>query len=99
MHYALKLHRDIEKQLVRIPARQRERVIQTMRSLRGDPRPPGCIKLDENLYRVRDGQYRIIYAVFDEEVIIVVCKIARRTEATYRDIRNLLERARRELAK
>ncbi|PIU55066.1 MAG: hypothetical protein COS88_05640 [Chloroflexi bacterium CG07_land_8_20_14_0_80_51_10] len=97
MPYDLKLHRDVEKQLARIPAKQRGRVVQTMRSLRENPRPRGCVKLDDNLYRVRDGQYRIIYAVFDDEVVVFVCKVARRTEATYRDIQRLLERARREI--
>lgn len=99
MSYALKLHRDVEKQLAKIPAKQRERLIQTMRSFRDDPRPPGCIKLDENLYRVREGQYRIIYAIFDDEVVVIVCKVAKRTEATYRDIKKLLERALREVEK
>ena len=99
MHYALKLHRDVEKQLTRIPAKQRERLIQTMRSFRNDPRPPGCIELEDNLYRVREGQYRIIYAIFDDEVVIVICRVARRTEAIYRDIKRLLERASREIPK
>ncbi|MBM3132505.1 MAG: type II toxin-antitoxin system RelE/ParE family toxin [Chloroflexi bacterium] len=99
MQYALKLHRDIEKQLARIPSKQRERLIHTMRSLREDPRPQGCVKLDDALYRVREGQYRVIYAVFDDEVIVVVCKVARRTEATCRDVQELLQRARRELQK
>ena len=98
MHYALKLHRDVEKQLARIPKKQRERLIGTMRSFRNEPRPPGCIKLEENLYRVREGQYRIIYAIFDDEIIVVICKVARRTEATYRDIKRLLERASREIS-
>jgi mRNA interferase RelE/StbE len=99
MQYALKLHRDVERQLARIPRKQRERLIQTMRSFSDNPRPSGCIKLDENLYRVREGQYRIIYAVFDDEVFIIVCKVARRTEATYHDLKRLLERASRELEK
>ena len=99
MQYALKLHRDVEKQLARIPTKQRERLIQTMRSFREDPRPKGCIKLDDNLYRVKDGQYQIIYAIFDDEVVVIICKVARRTEATYRDLRKLLERALREIEK
>jgi mRNA interferase RelE/StbE len=97
MAYTLKLHRDVEKQLARIQKNHRERLVETMRSLRDDPRPVGCLKLDNNLYRVREGQYRVIYGVFDEEVVVVVCKVARRTEATYRDIQTLLNRALREL--
>lgn len=99
MKYTLKLHRDVEKQLSRIPAKQRERVVETMRSLRNDPRPSGCIKLDDVLYRLREGQYRIVYAVFDDEVVVFICKVARRTETTYRDLRKLLDRALKEIKK
>ena len=99
MKYALKLHREVEKQLARIPAKQRERVIETMRSLRNDPRPSGCIKLSDVLYRVREGQYRIIYAIFDDEVVVFICKVARRTETTYCNLQKLLDRAIREIEK
>lgn len=97
MAYTLKLHRDVEKQLARIQKNHRERLVETMRSLRDNPRPVGCLKLDRNLYRVREGQYRVTYGVFAEEVVVVVCKVARRTEATYRDIQTLLNRALREI--
>lgn len=93
MAYTLKIHRDVEKQLQRIPKKQRERLVTTMRALRNDPRPAGCLKLDDTLYRVRKGQYRIIYAVFDEDVIVVVCKVARRAEDTYRKLKTFLDRA------
>lgn len=93
MAYTLKVHPNVEKQLERIPKKQRERLVETMRSLREDPRPPGCVKLDDLLFRIRQGQYRVIYAVFDEEVVVVVCKVARRAEDTYRDLEVLLDRA------
>ena len=99
MTYGLKLHRDVEKQLQRIPKNQRERLVATMRSLRENPRPQGAVKLMDLLYRVRNGQYRIVYAVFDEQAVIIVTKVARRTEATYRNLTKLLERAERLLGK
>ena len=99
MKYTLKLHRDVEKQLSRIPTKQRERVIEAMRSLRNNPRPSGCLKLSDVLYRTREGQYRIIYAIFDKEVVVFICKVARRTETTYRDLQKLLDRAIREIEK
>jgi mRNA interferase RelE/StbE len=95
MAYALKIHRNVEKQLQRVPKKQRERLVATMRSLREDPRPAGCIPLDDVLYRLRQGQYRLIYAVFDADVVVVVCKVARRAEDTYRDLETLLDRAER----
>lgn len=97
MGHRLKLHRDIEKQLQRIPKNQQARLVATMRALGDQPRPHGCVKLEDQLYRVRQGEYRIIYAVFDEPPVVVVCKIARRTEATYRDLARLLERVERML--
>lgn len=99
MAYTLKLHRDVKKQLNRIPTKQRERLVETMRSLRDEPRPHGCQHLQDELFRIRDGEYRIIYAVFDDEVIVVVCKVTRRTGKTYRDLEGLLDKALRELLK
>jgi mRNA interferase RelE/StbE len=93
MAYTLKIHRNAEKQLQRIQKKQRERLVTTMRSLREDPRPVGCVKLDNVLYRIRQGQYRVIYAVFDDDVVVVVCKVARRAEDTYRGLETLLNRA------
>lgn len=91
--HALKLHRNAEKQLQRIPKKHQERVINTMRSLREDPRPPGCTKLDDVLYRVRQGQYRIIYAVFYNHVVVVICKVVRKPEDIYKNLPTLLARA------
>lgn len=97
MPYTLKLHWDVEKQLERIPKKQRERLVEAMSSLRDEPRPPGCVKLDEDLYRVRKGQYRIIYAIFDNQVVVFICKVARRTEATYRNLKSPIDRANKEV--
>jgi len=97
MAYTLKIHRNVEKQLQRAPKNQRERLVATMRSLREDPRPAGCFQLDDVLYRLRQGPYRIIYAVFDDDVVVVVCKVAKRAEDTYRDLETLLDRAGRAL--
>jgi mRNA interferase RelE/StbE len=99
MTYTLKVHRDIERQLRRIPKKHRERLVRTMRSLRADPRPAGSVKLDDQLYRIRQGQYRVIYAIFDKDVVVVICKVARRAEDTYRNLKNLLDRAESVLGK
>lgn len=99
MPYELKLHRDVEKQLRRIPKKQQERLVETMRSLCTDPRPHGCEHLHDKLFRIRVGEYRIIYGVFDDEVVIVICKVGRRTEKTYRNLEVLLDKALRELLK
>lgn len=70
-----------------------------MRSFREEPRPNACEHLQDELYRKRVGTYRIIYAVFDEEVVIVVCKVTRRSEKTYRNLEKLLSKAITQLRK
>ena len=97
MTYGLKFHRDVEKQLRRIPKKQKARLASAMRELRDEPRPSGNIKLDDRLYRIRVGQYRVIYAVFDDEVVVIVVKVVRRTEKTYRDLKALLDRSEKEM--
>ena len=91
--YKLKIHRNVESQLRRIPKKHRERVVDAIRSLRDNPRPTGCVKLEDILYRVRKGQYRIIYAIFDGEIVVVICKVARRAEDTYKNLSALVARA------
>jgi mRNA interferase RelE/StbE len=93
--YRLLLHPNIEKQLGRIPAAQAKRLADAMRSLRKAPRPVQCKHLLQELYRIREGEYRIVYAVFDEEHIVYIGKVTRRSEKIYRDLTALLAAARK----
>ena len=95
--YRLLFHPNIEKQLSRIPRLYAERLAQTIRKLRDDPRPNQVKHLDQELYRLREGEYRILYAVFDSEQVVYVGKVERRSERSYRDIARLLARARQAL--
>jgi mRNA interferase RelE/StbE len=90
----LLFHPDVEKQLSRIPRKFAERSAQAIRGLKDDPRPAQSKHLDQEMYRLREGDYRIVYAVFDREQILFVGKVERRSEKTYRDIARLLARAR-----
>jgi mRNA interferase RelE/StbE len=58
------------------------RLTQCMRDLSENPRPPGCVKLagPDPLYRIRSGDYRIIYQIRDSELLIVVVAIGHRRE-------------------
>jgi mRNA interferase RelE/StbE len=52
-----------------------------------EPRPPGAIKLaDTAFWRVRIGDHRIVYLIDDTAGVVVVLKVARRSESTYRRI-------------
>ena len=58
------------------------RLVAAMRGLASLPRPPGCDKLTgpEDLYRIRVGDYRIVYQVRDEVLLVLVVKIGHRRE-------------------
>ena len=58
------------------------RLVEAMRSLAADPRPPGYDKLagPEEFCRVRVGDYRIIYQVQDDALLVLVVKIGHRRE-------------------
>ncbi|MCH7520989.1 MAG: type II toxin-antitoxin system RelE/ParE family toxin [Candidatus Marinimicrobia bacterium] len=59
----------------------RRRVVQRILALAEDPRPKGCDKLTrQERYRVRQGPYRIIYAVDDTQQTILIVKVGHRKE-------------------
>jgi mRNA interferase RelE/StbE len=62
-----------------------------VQALADDPRPPDIVQLEQNVYRLRVGDYRVIYRVLDEERIILIGRIVRRSESTYRNLRRLFE--------
>ncbi|MHB8793110.1 MAG: type II toxin-antitoxin system RelE family toxin [Thermoleophilia bacterium] len=80
--YKLSFKRSVAKDLRTIPGKDLNRILKRIRSLASDPRPPGCEKLSgAERYRIRQGVYRIIYSVSDEEIYVVVVKVAHRKEA------------------
>jgi mRNA-degrading endonuclease RelE of RelBE toxin-antitoxin system len=54
-----------------------------------EPRPQGVKKLKGAIHRVRAGDWRIIYAVFDKDELIIVGKVARRSKRTYDKLEEL----------
>jgi mRNA interferase RelE/StbE len=70
------------KEIESIPQKDRSRVVYRIQGLAGSPRPHGCEKLSgQEKYRVRQWKYRILYQIFDDEVIVSVVKVAHRREA------------------
>jgi mRNA interferase RelE/StbE len=62
-----------------------ERIDKAIDSLAKNPRPPGCKKLPsskfDNLYRIREGDWRILYAVHGEQVLVIILDVRRRNQA------------------
>jgi mRNA interferase RelE/StbE len=79
--YSLVIKKSAERELRTIPKPDLRRVTERMRGLAQDPRPTGSEKLSgHDRYRVRQGDYRIIYAVDDETRTVQVVKIGHRRE-------------------
>ena len=79
--YKLLIKPSAVKELEAIPGEDRRRIIRRIESLVADPRPPSCEKLSgEDKYRVRQGDYRIVYFVSDESREVTVFKIGHRRE-------------------
>ncbi|HET9491510.1 MAG TPA: type II toxin-antitoxin system RelE/ParE family toxin [Methylomirabilota bacterium] len=69
------------KELEGLPTKERKRVVTRMRALSTQPRPPGCEKLTgHDLFRVRQGRYRILYEVQDQDLVVTVFKIGHRRD-------------------
>jgi mRNA interferase RelE/StbE len=66
-----------------------ERGTVKLRALANAPRPQGCEKLYDAIYRVRVGDFRIIYLIDEGNKRIEVGGIRRRTERTYRGLKEL----------
>ena len=83
--YSVVLKRSAEAELRAIPPPDLRRVTDRVQRLAADARPQGSEKLSgQDRHRVRQGDYRIVYEVDDEEKIVTVVKIGHRREV-YRD--------------
>ena len=79
--YSLEIKRSAAKELAQLPAKDRGRVIGRIQALADDPRPSGAEKLSgQERYRVRQGDYRILYEIKDDILRIMVVKIGHRRD-------------------
>ena len=79
----------VQQELDRLQEIDYERVVVKLRVLATAPRPQGCEKLYDTIYRVRVGDFRIIYLIDEENKRIEVGGIRRRTERTCKGIEEL----------
>jgi mRNA interferase RelE/StbE len=79
MTYALTILRRAQKELAALPRKNYELVRDAIRALGEAPRPSGCRKLvGRDGWRVRVGDYRVIYEIDDEERIVTVLHVGHR---------------------
>jgi len=79
--YRILFKRSAAGELEKIPRKDLARVIAKIRALEANPRPEGCRKLSiRERYRIRQGDYRIVYEISDEEKEVYVYKIGHRSD-------------------
>jgi mRNA interferase RelE/StbE len=79
----------VQRELDALQGSDYRRVLGALETLGDEPRPPGCEKLYDAVYRVRVGRWRIIYLVDQANRRVEVGGIRRRTERTYRGVDDL----------
>jgi mRNA interferase RelE/StbE len=87
--YRVELSSRAQHELKELPGKEFDHVVAALRGLRNNPRPLGVKKLRGPIHRIRVGDWRIIYAVFDKDGLVIVGKIARRSEKTYNKLDRL----------
>ena len=80
--YRIEIRRSAAKEIRAIGRKaDRQRVVERIGALADDPRPPGCTKLSgREAYRVRQGAYRILYAIADDVLVVEVVKVGHRRD-------------------
>lgn len=86
MPYLVIISKSVQKQINQLPAPIQSRVQEKLLLLKSEPRPSGVIKLKgyEHQYRLRVGDYRIRYEIFDEELKVEVLQCRHRRDV-YKD--------------
>lgn len=79
--YSIQVKQSAEKELGKIPKKELLKILEKIESLSNDPHPTGSIKLsNQDKYRVRVGNYRILYRVEDNTLTVFVVKIGHRKD-------------------
>ena len=81
MKYKLFIEKVALKELSRIPSKEKSRIIASIINLTENPRPPGVKKLTgREAWRIRVGNYRIIYEIQDDKLVVLIVHIGHRKD-------------------
>ena len=80
--YRAEIARRALKSLALLPRNEQQRIKAVIDLLSGEPRPPRCVSLvgEANVYRVRVGDYRVVYEVHDDRLLVQVVRVGHRRD-------------------
>jgi len=86
MSYRLEVKESGQRELAELPTRIQRRIVRALEKLAEDPRPSGVHKIrgTEDAYRIRVGDYRVIYEVREKQLVVYVIRMRHRKDA-YRE--------------
>ncbi len=85
MGYSIGLKSEVKKYLLTLDKTLRRRISESINGLSDNPRPSGCKKLKTiDAYRIRVGDYRVVYEIHDDVLVVLVIRVGHRREV-YRD--------------
>jgi len=81
--YSISFARSARKELESLNAAQVQRIFPKIEALAKEPRPKGCRKLsgEKNLWRIRVGDYRVIYTIYDDKKVVDIITVRHRSAA------------------
>jgi len=80
--YQVQIHNRAKREIKKLPRDTLQSIMQTIQNLAAEPRPHGVVKLthNDNLYRIRIANYRVIYQISDLECIVLVVGVGHRRD-------------------
>jgi len=79
--YKVYFKASVEKDFTTIPKKDLKKILRRIGELSDNPRPSGCEKLTgQERYRLRQGRYRIVYSIQDDELTVWVVKVGHRKD-------------------
>ena len=79
--YRIFFKRSVEKDFACFPKKDLKKILNRIKTLEENPRPAGCEKLTgQERYRLRQGRYRIVYSIRDNELTVWVVKVGHRKD-------------------
>lgn len=81
--YSLRIKKSAQKEIRKLPSDHRSKIVQRINALKHNPLPHSAekIKGTDNIYRFRQGIYRVIYSIDNHELIVLVIKESHRKES------------------
>lgn len=81
MAYTVEVQSKVFKELKKLPAKDRNTLIEAMERLGNDPRPHGARQLvNRHEWRIRVGTYRVLYTIEDDRLVVIVVKVGHRKD-------------------